>query len=268
MKVLRRPIGFLEGPPGPELEKAVPLAKEIANTIRVLYYKIELVGTIRRKKATVGNIDFVIITVDGNWGLEATRQQLIRHCSKKLYLLYVLIVAKEMLLTLSHYMELEVIALSKKQVSALSQCKVICFPKMTDTRGNLSFIEENKHVPFETKRIFYLYDLPSGSTRGGHANKMTKQVIIALSGSFEVVLDDGFERKSFFLNMPHQGLYLPPGVWKEMKNFSSNSIVLVLASSFFDENDYMREYETFKKIAWRKKNRYYKFTDRAQEMVE
>ena len=131
----------------------------------------------------------------------------------------------------------------------LSSCKIINFPKVTDARGNLSFIEENKHIPFEIKRVFYLYDVPSGATRGGHAHKISEQVIIALSGSFEVILDDGDSRKSFFLNRPHYGLYVPPGIWRELENFSSNSIALTLTSTLFDEKDYVRDYEAFKKMA-------------------
>lgn len=130
---------------------------------------------------------------------------------------------------------------------SIAQCRLINFPKVTDVRGNLSFAEENKHLPFEIKRVFYIYDIPSGAIRGGHAHKKTEQVIIAISGSFEVILDNGNDQKSFFLNRPDYGLYLPPAIWREMKNFSSNSIVLGLASTLFDEDDYLRDYETFKR---------------------
>lgn len=129
----------------------------------------------------------------------------------------------------------------------ITQCRIIDFPKITDARGNLSFIEENNHVPFEIKRVYYLYDVPSGATRGGHAHRKLEQVIIALSGSFEVILDDGNNRKSFFLNRPHYGLYIPPGIWREMENFSSNSVALVLASELYNEEDYIRDYESFKR---------------------
>ncbi len=132
-------------------------------------------------------------------------------------------------------------------MSKISDCKLIDFPKITDTRGNLSVIEETINVPFEIKRIYYLYDVPSGATRGGHVHKTCQQVIVALSGSFEVVLDDGECRKSFFLNRPFYGLYISPGIWRELENFSSNSIALSLTSQFFDENDYIRDYEVFKK---------------------
>jgi oxalate decarboxylase/phosphoglucose isomerase-like protein (cupin superfamily) len=129
----------------------------------------------------------------------------------------------------------------------LGKCKLIYFPKVTDVRGNLSFIEENKQIPFPIKRIYYLYDVPSGATRGGHAHKELEQIIIALSGSFDVILDDGFSKKSFFLNRPHYGLYIPPGIWREIENFSSNSVTLSLVSKFYDESDYIRDYNVFKR---------------------
>lgn len=127
-------------------------------------------------------------------------------------------------------------------------CKLINLPVVSDYRGNLTFIEENNHVPFEIRRVYYLYDVPSGATRGGHAHIELEQVIIALSGSFEVIVDDGYTRKTFFLNRPHYGLYIPPGIWRELANFSSNSVALVLASTFYDEKDYIRDYETFRKM--------------------
>lgn len=130
----------------------------------------------------------------------------------------------------------------------MKDCRLINLPKIADVRGNLSVIEENNQVPFPIKRVFFLYDVPSGATRGGHALKVTEQVIIALSGSFDVVLDDGIIKKSFFLNRPHYGLYVHPGVWRELENFSSNSIALTLASAIFSEEDYVRNYKIFKKI--------------------
>lgn len=130
---------------------------------------------------------------------------------------------------------------------SLEKCRLIFFPKITDVRGNLSFIEYNNQIPFEIKRVYYLYDVPSGATRGGHAHKALQQIIIALSGSFDVVLDDGFERKSFFLNRPHYGLFIPPGVWRELENFSSNSVALSLVSEVYDESDYIRDYDAFKR---------------------
>lgn len=130
----------------------------------------------------------------------------------------------------------------------INQCKIINFPKIADARGNLSFIEENKHVPFAIKRVYYLYDVPSGASRGGHAHKTLSQVIIALSGSFDVLLDDGQKKKRFFLNRPHYGLYIAPGVWREIENFSSNSLAFALASDLFDEKDYVRDYSVFKEM--------------------
>jgi len=134
----------------------------------------------------------------------------------------------------------------------IDQCRIINFPKIAEARGNLSFIEGNNHIPFPIKRVYYLYDVPSGATRGGHAHKVLEQIKIALSGSFDVVLDDGQNRKLFFLNRPHYGLYVPPGVWREIENFSSNSVALVLASFFYDESDYIRDYEVFKE--WKKEH--------------
>ena len=136
----------------------------------------------------------------------------------------------------------------------LDQCKIINFPKVTDFRGNLSFIEENRHVPFSIKRVYYLYDVPSGATRGGHAHKQLQQLVIALSGSFDVILDDGYRKRKFFLNRPHYGLYISSRVWRELENFSSNSVALVLVSEVYDESDYVREYDDFKKMVedgWR-----------------
>ncbi len=129
----------------------------------------------------------------------------------------------------------------------LEDCKLIYFPKITDLRGNLSFIEENNQIPFQIKRVYYLYDVPSGATRGGHAHKALQQIIIALSGSFDVLLDDGVTKQNFFLNRPHYGLYIPPGVWRELENFSSNSVALSLVSAVYDESDYIRDYAVFKK---------------------
>ncbi len=130
----------------------------------------------------------------------------------------------------------------------IKKCVLLDIPKIVDARGNLSVIEECNQVPFPIKRIFYLYDVPSGATRGGHALKSTEQVIIALSGSFDVVLDDGIVRKSFFLNRPHYGLYIHPFVWRKLENFSSNSVALTLASTYFSEEDYIRNYKIFKKM--------------------
>jgi len=128
---------------------------------------------------------------------------------------------------------------------SINKCKIIEFPIIHDSRGNLTFIENSRHIPFDIKRIFYLYDVPGGSTRAGHANKYIHQVIIAMSGSFDILLDDGYEKKKFHLNRSYYGLYIPPMIWRTIDNFSSGSVCLVLASDFYDENDYYRNYDDF-----------------------
>jgi len=130
----------------------------------------------------------------------------------------------------------------------LEKCKIIELPKINDKRGNLTFIEGNKHIPFDIKRVYYLYDVPGGESRGGHAHKRLQQFIIAASGSFDVILDDGFERKRFHLNRSYYGLYVCPMIWRELNNFSSGSVCLVLASEHYDEQDYIRDYEMFIKM--------------------
>jgi len=127
----------------------------------------------------------------------------------------------------------------------LRNCKLIDLPVVHNPKGNLTFIEGEKHVPFDVKRVYYLYDVPGGAERGGHAHKELKQFIIAMSGSFDVVLDDGKEKKSFHLNRPYYGIYVCPMVWRELNNFSSGSVALVLASISYDEADYYREYDAF-----------------------
>ena len=129
----------------------------------------------------------------------------------------------------------------------LSECKLLDFPKITDRRGNLTFIEGLVHIPFEIKRVYYLYDVPGGSLRGGHAHKALEQIIIALSGSFDVFLDDGGKKKIYRLNSPSKGLLVTPMVWRELNNFSSGSVCLVLASEHFSEEDYYRDYSQFLK---------------------
>ncbi|MEM2995171.1 MAG: FdtA/QdtA family cupin domain-containing protein [Candidatus Bathyarchaeia archaeon] len=131
--------------------------------------------------------------------------------------------------------------------SNLSKCRIINLPKVSDRRGNLTFIEGNRHIPFEVKRVYYIYDVPGGESRGGHAHKRLQQLMIAASGSFDVILDDGFKRKRFHLNRAYYGLYIPPMIWREMNNFSSGAVCLVLASDLYDEDDYIRDYETFKR---------------------
>jgi WxcM-like protein len=128
---------------------------------------------------------------------------------------------------------------------SLQDCHLIDLPKINDARGNLTFVEGGQHVPFEIRRVFYLYDVPGGSLRAGHALKSCHQFIVAISGSFDVVLDDGSEHQRFHLNRSHYGLYVTPLTWREIDNFSSNSVCLVLASAVYNENDYYRDYESF-----------------------
>lgn len=127
----------------------------------------------------------------------------------------------------------------------LQDCKQIDLPKIVDYRGNLSFLEAGEHVPFPIKRIYYLYDVPAGAERGGHAHKALQQLIIPLAGSFDILLDDGKEKQTFHLNRPFQGLYITSMIWREMQNFSSGSVCLVIASEHYDEEDYYRNYNDF-----------------------
>ena len=128
---------------------------------------------------------------------------------------------------------------------AVADCRLIDLPKVNDARGNLTFIEGERHVPFEIRRVFYLYDVPGGSTRAGHALRTCQQFIVSLSGAFDVVLDDGSEKRRFHLNRSHYGLYVTPLTWRELDNFSSNSVCLVLASEPFEESGYFRDYGSF-----------------------
>lgn len=127
----------------------------------------------------------------------------------------------------------------------LSNCKLIDLPKISDHRGNLTFVEGGNHIPFDIQRAYYLYDVPGGAERGGHAHKDLRQLIIAMSGSFDIVLDDGREKKRFHLNRSYIGLYVCPMIWREMDNFSSGSVCMVLASNRYDEADYYRDYDQF-----------------------
>jgi dTDP-4-dehydrorhamnose 3,5-epimerase-like enzyme len=128
---------------------------------------------------------------------------------------------------------------------SIDKCKLVDLPKISDPRGNLSFIEGGIHIPFEIKRVYYLYDVPGGSDRGSHAHKKLHQFIVAMSGSFDVVLDDGKEKKRFHLNRSYYGLYVCPMMWRDLDNFSSGAVCVVLASDHYDENDYIRNYEQF-----------------------
>ena len=124
-------------------------------------------------------------------------------------------------------------------------CRIIKLPKISDPRGNLTFIESSRHIPFDIKRIFYLYDVPGGSDRGGHAHKTLQQFIVAASGSFDVVLDHGDHQHRYHLNRSYQGLYVCPMMWQYLDNFSSGAVCMVLASDYYDENDYYRDYDQF-----------------------
>ena len=127
----------------------------------------------------------------------------------------------------------------------LNVCRLIDLPKVADPRGNLTFIEGGRHVPFDIQRVYYLYDVPGGAERGGHAHRGLHQLIIAMSGSFDVILDDGRERKRIHLNRSYYGLYVCPMIWRELDNFSSGSVCMALASNFYDESDYYREYDEY-----------------------
>src|ERR1041385_8882543 len=127
----------------------------------------------------------------------------------------------------------------------LDDCRLIELPKIADRRGNLTFIEANRHIPFEIRRVYYLYDVPGGAERAGHAHKAMHALIIAMSGSFDVVLSDGKSKKRYHLNRSYNGLYVAPMIWREIDNFSSGSVCLVLASNFYDESDYYRDQTDF-----------------------
>ena len=124
-------------------------------------------------------------------------------------------------------------------------CKIINLPRIQDSRGNLTFVEGGNHIPFDIQRVYYLYDVPGGSERGGHAHKGLHQLIIAMSGSFDVLLDDGANKKRVHLCRSYYGLYVCPMIWRELDNFSSGSVCMVLASNVYDEADYYRDYTEF-----------------------
>lgn len=129
--------------------------------------------------------------------------------------------------------------------SAIFDCSLIQLPKIINRAGNISPIHNHKEIPFDIKRIFYLYDIPGGASRGAHAHKQCHQLLIAASGSFDVLVDDGHNQRLFQLNRPFWGLHIPPGIWASEQNFSSGAICLVLASSLFNESDYIRNYQDF-----------------------
>jgi glyoxylate utilization-related uncharacterized protein len=127
----------------------------------------------------------------------------------------------------------------------ISDCRIIDLPKITDARGNLTFIEGGGHLPFEIQRVYYLYDVPGGASRAGHALKTTRQFIIAASGSFDVEVDDGRERRTFHLNRSYYGLYVPPMMWRVLDNFSTGAVSLCLVSTHYNPDDYYRDYPSF-----------------------
>ncbi len=131
----------------------------------------------------------------------------------------------------------------------ISDCCLIALPKITDPRGNLTFIEGTRHVPFDIRRVYYLYDVPGGASRAAHGHRRLEQLIVAMSGSFDVTLDDGSEKRKFHLNRSYFGLYVAPMMWRDLDNFSSGSVCMVLASAEYDESDYFRDYGKFLETA-------------------
>lgn len=132
-------------------------------------------------------------------------------------------------------------------MTAIDRVEIIELPRFNDFRGNLSFAEQNKHIPFEVKRTYWIYDVPGGESRGGHAYKATDEFIIAISGSFDVTIDDGFLKKKITLNRSYYGLYIPKGLWRTMDNFSTNSLALEFADTKYDRNDYIEDYNEYLK---------------------
>ncbi len=133
-------------------------------------------------------------------------------------------------------------------MATIEEVKIIELPKFADPRGNLSFVEQLNHIPFEIKRTYWIYDVPGGEARGGHAFKQNQEFIVALSGAFDVIVDDGTKKKKFTLNRSYYGLYVPAGLWREMENFSTNSLALEFGSIHFDVSDYLRDYDVFLKL--------------------
>ena len=127
----------------------------------------------------------------------------------------------------------------------LKDCRIIELPRISDPRGNLTFVENSRHIPFEMKRVYYLYDVPGGASRAAHGHRALHQLMIAMSGSFDVTLDDGHDKKIFHLNRSYYGLYISPMIWRDLDNFSSGSVCMVLASDVYDEADYFRDYGDF-----------------------
>jgi dTDP-4-dehydrorhamnose 3,5-epimerase-like enzyme len=136
---------------------------------------------------------------------------------------------------------------------ALSDCKIIDLPKIADPRGNLTFIEGGRHIPFEIRRVYYLYDVPGGAERGAHGHRTLQQFVVAMSGSFDVILNDGYDTKKIHMNRSYYGLYIAPMMWREITNVSSGAVLMVLASEIYDASDYFRDYEQFLEAARKSK---------------
>lgn len=132
--------------------------------------------------------------------------------------------------------------------NTIGEVRIIELSKFADPRGNLSFVEQLNHIPFEIKRTYWIYDVPGGENRGGHAFKKNEEFIVALSGAFDVIVDDGEKKKTFTLNRSYYGLYVPAGLWREMENFSTNSLALEFGSIHYDEKDYIRDYQDYLKM--------------------
>lgn len=137
------------------------------------------------------------------------------------------------------------VCIQEDDMATIKDVKIIELPKYADPRGNLSFVEQLNHIPFEIKRTYWIYDVPGGEARGGHAFIKNEEFIVALSGAFDVIVDDGESKKTFTLNRSYYGLYVPAGLWREMENFSTNSLALALGSIYYDVNDYIRDYDNF-----------------------
>ena len=137
--------------------------------------------------------------------------------------------------------------MSNQQAISVNDCRIIQLPKIEDRRGNLSFIEGGGHIPFPIARTYWIYDVPGGQKRGGHAYRELEEFVVAISGSFDVVVDDGMEQKVFSLNRSYYGLYVPNLLWRTLENFSTNALGMILASRPYEEGDYLRDYQSFQK---------------------
>lgn len=133
-------------------------------------------------------------------------------------------------------------------MATIDDVKIVELPKFLDARGNLSFVEQNNHIPFEIKRTYWIYDVPGGESRGGHAYRQNQEFIVALSGALDVIIDDGKSKKIFTLNRSYYGLYVPAGLWREIENFSTNSFALEFGSEHYNKEDYIRKYDEFLKL--------------------